>query len=276
MGYTAPGTPTPVNVGGVFTITIAGNAVTNSDATLSVDGAGALEPAVCTYSSGTGSVQNGEDASITYQPGDDNSSSCPADSASLKLSQTSSGLTFIYSNADGFVDEGTCGIAGVPPSTDFTCDYTVKNDAGTGTGVSTISFNPPLNQKAAGNSHQATTFGNEDYSTSICPTLAFSGTATFPLSASQPNAGNWTVPIGSSQNCPTSPFGKVDFVTTDTTIKITAPGLSHPTGTPRIAAFEAILVDPNFLSFGEQRVNTTSPSKALTVTNRKCADPGQS
>jgi hypothetical protein len=54
-GYTAPGTMTPVDVGGVFALTIAGDAVTQSTATLSIDDGGD-GPAVCAYSSGIGSV----------------------------------------------------------------------------------------------------------------------------------------------------------------------------------------------------------------------------
>jgi hypothetical protein len=155
-GYTAPGTMTPVDVGGVFTMTITGAAVTQSTATLSVDdGApGGDRPAVCAYSSGIGTVQNGgpntENASITYQPGNDNSSLCPANSVSLTVTPTNDGLSFIYMNADGFVGHGSCGIAGTPaPSVrTFDCKYTVKSEKGTGAGVTVINFNPALNTKA--------------------------------------------------------------------------------------------------------------------------------
>jgi hypothetical protein len=273
-GYTAPGTNTPVNVGGVFTMTIAGDAVTASDATLSVDNGGE-GPAVCTYSSGTGSVvssgQNSQNASITYQPANDNSSLCPADSASLTLTPTSSGLSFTYMNADGFEGHGTCGIADAPSSPNFTCKYTVNNDKGPAAGATTITLKPPLNEKAKLNAHLAVTFGLENYPKFICPTIGIFGSATYPLSAKKPNNGNWGVLIYSAPDCPTSPFSKVDFTTSATTIMITAPGLSNPTCTPGVLGTPSISVSPPSLNFGSQPVKTTSAPQTLTVKNNGTA-----
>jgi hypothetical protein len=65
-----------------------------------------------------------------------------------------------------------------------------------------------------------------------------------------------------------SPLSKVNFTVSQTTIFITAPGLSAPTCTPGTAGLQALIsVNPTSLDFGQQAVNTTSPSKTLSVQN---------
>jgi hypothetical protein len=65
-----------------------------------------------------------------------------------------------------------------------------------------------------------------------------------------------------------SPLSKVNFATSDRTIFITAASLSAPpTCTPGVAGAPSISVTSTSLSFGQQAVKTTSPSKTMTVQN---------
>jgi hypothetical protein len=271
-GYTAPGTNMPVDVGGVFTMTIAGVRVVRSDATLSVSDGG-QGPAVCTYSSGTGSVQanaadsNIQNASISYQPDNQNSSLCPSASASLSFSGSSDGLSFIYTNSDGFIGHGTCGIAGVPSGSTYSCNYTVKNDKGTGAGLGNIKFDPALSLGAKGNTRNAYGVGGETYPGLLCPTFG-GGFAIFPLPGKR-TSGSWGIFAGAPPGCPVWAFNKIDFTSTTTTILITAPGISAATCVADPAGLQvgSLSADPNPLRFGTQVVNTPSPYMTVTVKN---------
>jgi Abnormal spindle-like microcephaly-assoc'd, ASPM-SPD-2-Hydin len=82
------------------------------------------------------------------------------------------------------------------------------------------------------------------------------------------SAGNWGIGFYEPEACPTSPLSKVNFTATDTTIIITAPGLSSPTCSPGTTGFQSsITVTPSAWNFGPQAVKTTSPSQSLTIRN---------
>ncbi|HUA36152.1 MAG TPA: hypothetical protein VMA09_21265, partial [Candidatus Binataceae bacterium] len=51
-----------------------------------------------------------------------NSSLCPSASAALTYSSSSNGLSFIYTNSDGFIGHGSCGIAGFPTGSAYSCN----------------------------------------------------------------------------------------------------------------------------------------------------------
>jgi hypothetical protein len=275
-GYVAPGTSESVHVGGVFTLTIDNHgAITQSDATLSVDDGGA-GPAVCSYASGAGSVGtapftgNFGDATLTYQADNANSSLCPSGNASMTFGPVDNGLKFIYSNTSGFTGQGTCGVSAAPPGPMFTCSYNVSGEAG-GTGLAFVNFSPRLNQKPnpfPPNTRWTFIGGIEVYPTQICPFFGFLGVSIYPSGGA--NKGKWGAVAAEPLDCPTTPFGQVNFATTDTTILITAPGISSAVcESTKTVGNDAAKIDatPNLLKFGGQTGKTTSPAQPVTVTN---------
>ena len=253
-------------------MTIAGTKVVQSDATLSVSDGG-QGPAVCTYSSGSGSLQNysGDsnfhNASISYQADNQNSSLCPSASASLTLSGPGDGLSFVYTNSDGFIGHGTCGIAGPPSGSSYACNYTVKNDKGTGAGLGTIKFVPSLHLGAKGNIRDAYAVGGETYPGLFCPTFG-GGFAVFPL-PNRKTSGTWGILAAPLPNCPVWAFDQISFTSTPTTILITAPGISAATcvADPTGLTVGSLSATPNPLPFGTVQVNKTSPYLTVTVKN---------
>jgi len=275
-GYVASGTSQSVHVGGVFTLTIDNNgAITQSDATLSVDDGG-NGPAVCSYASGAGSVGtapftgNFGDAALTYQADNANSSLCPSGNASITFGPVDNGLKFVYNNSSGFTGQGTCGVSAAPPSPMFTCSYNISGEAG-GAGMAFVNFTPRLNQKPnpiPANSRWTSLGGIEIYPTQICPFFGFFGVSLYPSGGA--GKGKWAVLAAEPQTCPKTPFGDVSFATTDTTILITAPGISSAVCEPtKQVGNGAAKIDatPNALKFGSQTVKTTSPAQPVTVTN---------
>ena len=274
-GYVAPGTGESVHVGGVFTLTIdVHGAITKSDATLSVDDGGD-GPAVCGYASGAGNVGTapftGEfgAATLTYQAANANSSLCPSGNASMTFGPVNDGLKFIYTNSSGFTGQGSCGVAAVPPSPSFTCNYNVIGEAG-GTGLASVFFSPRLNQKATVLNLRSTFVGGtESYPAQICPFFGLFGTSLYPTGGGA-NKGQWAVLTLEPQACPVTPFRQVNFATTATTILITAPGISSATCQPApLLTNEAGKIEamPTALKFGGQTVKTKSPAQPVTVTN---------
>lgn len=266
-GYTAPGTNQSVNVGGVFTLTINGGSVANSTATLSVDDGGD-GPAVCQYSSGNGSIEDGSPspsfnlATLEYQAANDNSPLCPPGDASLAFMPVSNGLKFIYTNSAGFVGNGNCEVAGTPPPVPYACSYTVKNSTGTAAGQSLIVINPPFSEQSA--KRTALAFGVEAYPNLPCPFLG-SGPVTYP-SGGQPNQGSWQLTLANPlSGCPKSPLESVNFTTGASAIFITAPGISQSSCVEG-KFVGALRVDQTLLKFGVLKVGK-SAVKTVKATN---------
>lgn len=186
-GYQAPGTNANVNVGGVFTLTIdSQGTITQGSETLSVDDGG-LGPAVCNYGSGGGAISTAfftgslGRASLTYQSDNGNSNLCPSGDASIKFAPVSDGLKFIYTNSSGFTGQGTCGVAGPPPSPGFICNYAVKTDKGTGTGMGGVVFSPALNKKPSVlNMRLTAIFGLDTYPNGLCAIYGPVGFSLYP------------------------------------------------------------------------------------------------
>ena len=267
-GYTAPGTNSSVPLSGVFVLGIDDSgALTPHSTTMSFGND--TDGTVCTYGSGTGSIQNPPlqgslgDASLSFTPDNGNSPSCPSGDGTMSFGAANDALQLTYTNASGFVAHGDCEMAGAPNADAFECSYTVNGGSlGNGSGTGRVSFSSKLSQakgKLLGVSVNAT----EVYENpkTLCSYFGLLGPGGF-----DGFKGTWSVPAAALPSCPEgrTPFATlVGFTAGPKTIKITQARISNASCSPVTTALvntnAGIEVSPSPLKFG------SSSSQNLTI-----------
>jgi hypothetical protein len=271
-GYTPTDSQESVNVSGIFSLAIIGSSVTQSAATLSVSDGGA-GTAVCTYASGNGSIANDpslagyDTATLTYEPSNTNSPLCPPGNATLTLTPVNDGINFAYTNAAGFIGNGTCGPAGAPIVSTFACRYMINNQksVGSGAGETGVAIVPPLTDPVSGQRQVAGLTLDVYQQKTQCPYL-LSGTAVYPVALDEPTQGEWQIGGPTLPGCPVvPPMGEVNFTTTKDTILVTSPQVSSVVCVATVPIGD-LRASPEQIDFEKQKVGSTT-KRPITVTN---------